>query len=55
VTIGAIAFGVTAIAAIAAFTARETYRIHVHDLGRRDAVPVPKQEYDRLRAQATAT
>jgi len=51
-TVGSIAFGVTIIAAIAAFTARETYRVHVHDLGRRDAVPVPKSDYDRLRTQA---
>jgi MFS family permease len=50
-TVGAIAFGICAIAAIAAFTARETYRIHLNDLGHREAVPVPKDEYDRLRAQ----
>jgi MFS family permease len=53
-TVGAIAFGVTIIAAIAAGTARETYRIHLNDLGNRDAVPVDKQEYDRTRAQAVA-
>ena len=51
-TVGAIAFGITAIAAIAAFTARETYRVHLNDLGHRDAVPVPKPEYDRLRERA---
>src|SRR5271166_4078413 len=33
-TIGAITFGVTAIAAIAAYSARETYRVHLNDLGR---------------------
>ena len=27
-------------------TARETYRIHMNDLGKKDAVPVPKEEYD---------
>ncbi len=53
-TVGAIAFGITAIAAIAAFSARETYRLHLNDLGHRDAVPVPKPEYDRLRASAVA-
>lgn len=53
-TVGSIALGVTVIAALAALTARETYRIHVNDLGRRDAVPVPKAEYDRLREQAVA-
>ncbi|MEO7336236.1 MAG: MFS transporter [Caldimonas sp.] len=51
VTIGAITLGVCAIAAFAAFTARETYRVHLNDLGNRAAVPVPKPEYDRLREQ----
>ncbi|HJS86780.1 MAG TPA: MFS transporter [Acetobacteraceae bacterium] len=50
-TVGAIAFGICAIAAIAAFTARETYRVHLNDLGHRNAVPVPKDEYERMRAQ----
>jgi MFS family permease len=50
-TIGALTFGVTVIAAIAAWSARETYRIHLNDLGNRNAVPVDKQEYDRLRTQ----
>lgn len=53
-TVGAIAFGVTVIAAAAAWSARETYRIHMHDLGRRDAVPVPVAEYERLRLAARA-
>ena len=53
-TIGAITFGITIIAAIAAWTARETYRVHMNDLGNPDAVPVPKEEYDRLREQAVA-
>ncbi len=51
-TVGAITLGVTAIAAIAALSARETYRLHLNDLGHRGAVPVPKPEYDRMRAQA---
>ena len=51
-TIGAITFGITAIAAIAAFTARETYRVHLNDLGNPNAVEVSKNEYDRLRADA---
>ena len=54
VMVGAIAFGVTAIAAAAAFSARETYRVHIHDLGRREAVPVAKPEYERLRAETLA-
>ncbi|MBS0369940.1 MAG: MHS family MFS transporter [Proteobacteria bacterium] len=53
-TVGAIAFGVTVIAAIAVWTARETYRVRMHDLGNRDASPVPKAEYDALREQAFA-
>lgn len=53
-TIGALAFGITVIAACAAMSARETYRIHMNDLGHPDAVPVDKSEYDRLRAQATS-
>jgi hypothetical protein len=52
--VGAITFGVTAIAAIAALTARETYRIHLNDLGRPGAVPVPKPDYDRMRARTLA-
>jgi len=35
-------------------SARETYRIHMKDLGRPGAVPVNKQEYNRLRAQSLA-
>jgi hypothetical protein len=52
--IGAITFGICAIAAIAAYTARETYRVHLNDLGDRDAVPVPKNDYNRLRAATMA-
>ncbi len=48
-TIAMITFGITAIAAVAAFTARETYRLHLHDLGHRHAAPVPKADYDRMR------
>ena len=50
-TIGAITFGITIISAIAAYSARETYRIHLNDLGERSAIPVDKQDYIRLRAQ----
>ena len=50
-TVGSIAFGITVIAAVAALSARETYRIHMNDLGKKDAVPVPKEEYNRLREQ----
>ena len=50
--IGAITLGVAAIAAIAAFSARETYRLRLNDLGNPDATPLPKDEYDRRRAQS---
>ena len=49
-TIGAITFAITIIAAVAAWSARETYRIHIKDLGQPGAVPVDKGEYDRMRA-----
>lgn len=53
-TIGSIALAITAIAAVAAFSARETYRIPMKDLGQPRAVPLPQAEYDRLRNQAMA-
>jgi MFS family permease len=53
-TIGCWTFGITLIAAVAAWSARETYRIHLNDLGDPNAVPVPKDEYDRLRATTIA-
>jgi sugar phosphate isomerase/epimerase len=52
--VGGITFAVTVVAAIAAFTARETYRIHLNDLGHKEAVPIDKLEYVRLRAQTLA-
>jgi MFS family permease len=48
-TVGALAFAVTVIAAVAAYTTRETYRIRLDDLGHPDAIPVEKSEYHRLR------
>jgi len=53
-TVGAIAFGTTVIAAVAALSARETYRIHMDDLGQPSAQPVDKAEYARQRAGALA-
>lgn len=53
-TIGAITFGITAVAALAAFSARETYRHRIHDLGQRHAVPLAVPEYHALRAQSLA-
>ncbi len=53
-TVGAITFGVTVIAALAALSARETYRIPMTDLGNANAVPMGKDEYDRLRSKSFA-
>jgi MFS family permease len=50
--VGAIAFGITVIAAIAAISARETYRINIGDLGNPGAVPMTKEDYERRRADA---
>jgi len=50
--VGSITFGVTIIAALAAWSAPETYRIQLKDLGERGAVPVDKMEYDQLRGAA---
>lgn len=52
--VGTIAFGITIVCAIAAASARETYRIHLKDLGHRDAIPVPKEDYERMRAPSLA-
>ena len=53
-TVGSITLAITAVAAVAALSARETYRIPMNDLGRPGAVPVPKPDYDRMRAQSLA-
>jgi MFS family permease len=54
IKVGTITFGVTIISAIAAWSARETYRIRLNDLGNPNAVPMPKSEYDRMRARSIA-
>jgi MFS family permease len=53
-TIGAITFAVTVIASLAAWSARETSRVPLRDLGNPDAVPLGEPEYTRLRADVTA-
>ena len=50
VIVGTIMFVITIASAVAAFSARETYRVHMNDLGQTDAVPVPREEYLRIRA-----
>jgi len=54
VTIGAITFAITIIAAITAWSARENYRVRLSDLGQPDAVPLDKPSYERLRAETLA-
>jgi MFS family permease len=49
-TVGSITLGLAIIAAIAAYSSRETFRIHLNDLGKPDAQPIPREEYDRLRS-----
>jgi len=53
--IGSITLAVTVIAALAAWSARETHRIHMSDLGDPDAQPVGRAEYDQARARAMTT
>ena len=48
--VGSFTFGCAVIAAIACFSARETFRVHLNDLGRSDATRVPAEEYERIRA-----
>jgi MFS family permease len=50
--IGTFCFVLTIVAAIAAYSARETYRVHMNDLGVKGSQPVPKEEYERIRASA---
>jgi len=40
------------VAAAGAYSARETYRIHLNDLGEPNAIPVDKEVYDGMRARA---
>jgi MFS family permease len=53
-TIGAITFAVTVIASLAAWSARETYRVPLHDLDNPDAVPLDEREYMQLRGTVTS-
>ena len=49
--VGIFTFACAIIAAIAAFSARETYRVHLNDLGvRRTPSRCPHEEYERIRA-----
>ncbi|WP_214370559.1 MFS transporter [Pseudonocardia sp. H11422] len=50
--VGTFTFAIGIIVAIAAFSARETYRVHLNDLGQPDARPVDREEYERIRSSA---
>ena len=54
VIVGSLTVGIAIVVAIAAFTARETYRLRVEDLGNKDASPIPEDEYERIRLEALA-
>jgi MFS family permease len=48
--VGSITFGIGIIAAIAAWTAPETHRVHLDDLGKKNPPEVSREEYERIRA-----
>lgn len=52
--IGGACVVITLIGAVAAWFSRETFRVHLNDLGTADAVPVPREEYQRIQATAAA-
>ncbi|KXU83481.1 3-phenylpropionic acid transporter [Paraburkholderia monticola] len=52
--IGTITFAITIVCAIAAWSARENFRVRLSDLGDRNVMPMDKLSYDTLRAQTMA-
>ena len=50
--IGAITIVIACIASLSAWSARETYRVRLDDLGQPGTVPVDKNEYERLRSES---
>jgi len=50
--VGSITFGVAVIVAVAAWSARETFRLPLEALGDPRALPMEKAEYERLRAES---
>ena len=50
--VGLITFGIAVIACVAAYSARETYRLRLDDLGNPNATPVPKEEFEKIKAQS---
>jgi MFS family permease len=51
VIVGTFTLACGVIAALSALSARETYRVHMNDLGIPGAQPVPREEYERIRAE----
>jgi len=54
IKVASICFGLCFLVAVSAWSGRETYRLRVEDLGNPNAVPLPKEEYERLRAKSIA-
>ena len=53
-TVGAITFAITLVAALAVLSSRETFRVPLQDLGDPAALPVDELDYRRAREQAIA-
>jgi MFS family permease len=51
--VGGVTFAIGIIAAIAAWSAPETHRVHLDDLGKKNAPEVPREEYERIRTAAS--
>ncbi|MNF04299.1 hypothetical protein D3C80_2037840 [compost metagenome] len=50
--VGSLAFLITCVCALAAYIAPETNRLAMEDLGKPDAKPMDKQEYETNRANS---
>ncbi|RYE38783.1 MAG: MFS transporter [Hyphomicrobiales bacterium] len=53
-TVGGITMGLCLLGTFALLSGRETYRVHLNDLGSKRAVPVPKAEYQEMRRKVVA-
>jgi MFS family permease len=52
--VGSFTFGISIIVAVAAFSAKETYKVHMDELGAKNPRPVSDEEYQRARELAKA-
>jgi MFS family permease len=52
VIIGSITLAITAVSATAIWSARETFRLRMEDLGNKNAEPVPEADYEKARLEA---